>query len=200
MSFNIPSLDTLVYELTRLPGIGEKTAQRLAFFILKEGGGYSGRLQTALQEMSQHVHACPECFCYTDQEQCRICASSERDQTVICVVEKPSDVIRLESAAIFRGRYHVLQGTIAPLEGIGPSDIRIQELLERLERHPEIREVILALDSDLEGDTTALYLSKLLQPKNIRLSRIAHGVPFGSDIDYVDYRTLGHALQNRVEL
>lgn len=202
MSFQIPSLDLLIHELTRLPGIGEKTAQRLAFFILKEGSEYSARLQEALQEVNSNVHACPICFSYTDQPTCKICESGNRDKRSICVVEEPSDVVRIESMGTYRGLYHVLEGTISPLEGVSPDDLRIKELLRRLDdsiNGEMIQEVILALDADLEGDTTALYLAKVL-PKTAKLTRLAHGVPFGSDIDYIDSRTLGRAFENRVEL
>jgi len=205
MAFSIPALDTLIHELTGLPGIGEKTAQRLAFFILKSGKDYSERLRMALDAVQLQVHYCPQCFAFTDQELCRICSSVDRNKTQVCVVEEASDVIRIEAAGTFKGLYHVLQGTISPLDGVAPSDLRIHELVERihdsqLDPVNPIREVILALDADLEGDTTSLYLARLLHPKNIKLTRIAHGVPFGSDIDYIDQRTLGRAMENRVEL
>jgi len=202
VSFQIPSLDLLIHELTRLPGVGEKTAQRLAFYILKQGSEYSEKLQEALQEVNAYVHACPSCFSYTDRPICRICDDQNRDHRLICIVEEPSDVVRIESMGTFKGLYHVLEGTISPLEGVGPDDLRIKELLSRIERAAAdrpIQEVILALDADLEGDTTALYLGKVL-PKSVKLTRLAHGVPFGSDIDYIDSRTLGRAFENRVEL
>jgi recombination protein RecR len=202
MSFQIPSLDSLIHELTRLPGIGEKTAQRLAFFILKQGSEYSERLQNALSDVNSNVHSCPSCFSYTDKPLCRICETPSRDRRLICVVEEPSDVVRMETMGSFRGLYHVLEGTISPLEGVTPDNLRIQELLKRIEDsvgEEAIQEIILCLDADLEGDTTALYLAKVL-PKNVKLTRLAHGVPFGSDIDYIDSRTLGRAFENRVEL
>jgi recombination protein RecR len=202
MGYNIPSLDLLIHELTRLPGIGEKTAQRLAFFILKRGSEYSEKLQEALQQVNANVHPCPTCFSYTDRPICKICDDLNRDRSLVCVVEEPSDVVRIEGMGSFRGLYHVLEGTISPLEGVGPDDLRIQELQKRIEPSGEqeaVREVILALDADLEGDTTALYLAKVL-PKSVKLTRLAHGVPFGSDIDYIDSRTLGRAFENRVEL
>lgn len=202
MAFQIPSLDSLIHELTRLPGIGEKTAQRLAFFILKQGSEYSERLQNALSDVDSNVHSCPTCFSYTDKPQCRICETPSRERRLICVVEEPSDVVRMEAMGSFRGLYHVLEGTISPLEGVTPDNLRIQELLKRIEDSANteaIQEIILALDADLEGDTTALYLAKVL-PKNVKLTRLAHGVPFGSDIDYIDSRTLGRAFENRVEI
>lgn len=201
----IPSLEKLVHELGRLPGIGPKTAQRLAYFILKSGEDYSHRLTTAVEEVNRVVHECPSCFNFTDLDKCRFCTDPVRHDDLICVVEEPSDIVRIESSGVFRGRYHVLHGAISPLEGIGPQQLKIQELIDRIDRGlnqegPEVREVIMALDADLEGDTTVLYLSKLLADKKIRVSRIAHGVPIGSDIDFVDDRTMGRALENRVDV
>jgi recombination protein RecR len=202
----IKSLELLVHELTKLPGIGEKTAQRLAFFILKQGSGYSSKLRYALEEVENKVHLCSVCHAYTDNaEVCFICQSPDRDLHSLCVVEKPLDIMKVENANVFRGRYHVLHGAISPLEGIHPEDLKIAELVARVKSSKsdgdtEIREIILALDADLEGDSTALYLQKILSGTGVRLTRLAHGVPFGSDIDYIDRRTLGRALENRVEL
>jgi recombination protein RecR len=206
MAFQLEALDKLINELTRLPGIGEKTAQRLALHILKTGQEYSRAIRDALEDVENNVRHCSQCYSYTDRtDLCRYCEDPGRDDSLICVVEEAPDVIRVESIGSFKGRYHVLQGAISPLEGVSPEDLRIQELIDRVDRGqrgegPEIKEVMLVLDADLEGDTTALYLAKLLHPKGVRLTRIAHGVPFGSDIDYIDQRTLGRALQNRVEL
>ena len=151
------------------------------------------------------IHLCPECFNYTDRDVCKYCEDLHRQNESICVVEEPSDIMRIESSGAFRGRYHVLHGSISPLEGIGPKDLKIQELFNRIEDGlkglaPQIKEVILALDADLEGDTTILYITKHLQGKGLKISRIAHGVPIGSDIDFIDDRTMGRALENRVEL
>lgn len=201
-----PSLDLLIHELSQLPGIGEKTAQRLAFHVLRAGNSYSERLERALQAVRSNIRLCPTCFGYTEEAgECVLCQSGDRDASVICVVEEAMDVDKVENASVFRGRYHVLGGTLAPLEGIGPDDLKIRELIERIDRGlrgelPKVSELILALDADLEGDTTALYLSKLVVNKSIKLTRLAHGVPFGTDIDYIDRRTLGRALENRVEL
>lgn len=205
MHIKIAPLESLIQELTKLPGIGEKTAQRLAYFILRQGAKYSDSLTRALTEVRQTVHLCPNCFAYTDREAlCATCDSSERDQQSLCVVEEPSDIFRVETAGVFKGQYHVLHGSIAPLEGIRPEDLKIKELIQRIETSEAsdkpIKEVIFALDADLEGDTTSLYLVKLLQPKGLKLTRIAYGIPFGADIDYIDKRTLGRALENRVEL
>jgi recombination protein RecR len=202
---NIPVLEKLVLELGRLPGIGPKTAQRLAYFILKSPGDYAERLSETLLRVKAEIHTCPNCFNYTDQSLCRYCSDAHRQDDMICVVEEPSDIVRIDSSGAFRGRYHVLHGAISPLEGVEPQDLKIRELEERIDKGlrgegPKIAEVILALDADLEGDTTTLYLTKLLHGKIVRLSRIAHGVPIGSDIEYIDERTMGRALENRVEL
>ncbi|QDK39391.1 recombination mediator RecR [Bdellovibrio sp. NC01] len=202
---HISALEKLVHELSRLPGIGPKTAQRLAYFILKSEAEFPAKLSEALMRVRAEVHECPRCFNFTDQDLCRYCEDPSRADDSLCVVEEPADIIRIESSGAFRGRYHVLHGAISPLEGIGPQDLKIQELLTRVNdglegNGPAIKEIILALDADLEGDTTILYLAKHLQGKGLKLSRIAHGVPIGSDIDFIDDRTMGRALQNRVEL
>ena len=202
---NISALEKLVHELSRLPGIGPKTAQRLAYHILRSQDQYSDRLSDALMRVKAEVHTCPQCFNYTDNDLCRYCTDAHRSNDVLCIIEEPSDIVRIESSGAFRGRYHVLHGTISPLEGVGPQDLKIDELLMRINKGlndegPRIREIILALDADLEGDTTILYLAKQLQNKDVKLSRIAQGVPIGSDIDFIDDRTMGRALENRVEL
>ncbi len=202
---HISALEKLVHELSKLPGVGPKTAQRLAYYILRSPAEYSHQLADSLIRVQSEVHTCPSCFNYTDADICRYCQDAHRSDDSICVVEEPSDILRIESSGAFRGRYHVLHGVISPLEGVGPQDLKIQELINKINRGlagegPVIREVIMALDADLEGDTTVLYLAKHLQNKGVRLSRIAHGVPIGSDIDYIDDRTMGRALENRVEL
>jgi recombination protein RecR len=201
----IPALEKLVHELSRLPGIGPKTAQRLAYYILRSPEEYTHRLAETLMRVQSEVHTCPECFNYTDLDLCKYCADPHRSNESICVVEEPSDIVRIESSGAFRGRYHVLHGVISPLEGISPQNLKIQELLNKINNGIEgngshIKEVILALDADLEGDTTVLYLARQLANKDVKLSRIAHGVPIGSDIDYIDDRTMGRALENRVVL
>ena len=202
---HISALEKLVHELGRLPGIGPKTAQRLAYYILRSPNAYSERLSEALLRVQAEVHECPRCFNYTDHDLCKYCTDPQRSDEVLCVLEEPADIMRIEASRAFRGRYHVLHGAISPLEGIGPKDLKIQELINRIDdglegTGPVIKEVILALDADLEGDTTVLYLAKQLQGKGLKLSRIAHGVPIGSDIDFIDDRTMGRALENRVEL
>lgn len=203
--FRISALEKLVHELGRLPGIGPKTAARLAYHLLKSPD-LGDRLQGSIQQVKATVHECSRCYSYTDSgDLCHYCADPSRRTDQICVVEEPMDIVRVESSGVFRGQYHVLHGAIAPLDNVGPQDLRMHELLERIEagRKGEaavISEVILALDPDLEGDTTALYLAKILNDMKIKVTRIASGVPLGSDIDYVDDRTLGRALENRVEL
>ena len=201
---NIPSLEYLIHELSRLPGIGQKTAQRLAYHILREPKEFSERLRDALKQVEENVGFCAECFNYSEAELCTFCSDHNRNSDVFCVVEEPTDITRIENSGSFRGRYHVLQGSIAPLDGVSAKDLKIAELFSRLDEAEAagtpVQEIILALDADLEGDTTALYLKRELAGRDIKLTRIAHGVPFGTDIDYIDYRTLGLALNNRVEL
>ncbi|MDZ4662782.1 MAG: recombination mediator RecR [Pseudomonadota bacterium] len=202
---NVPSIDSLVHELSRLPGVGQKSAQRLAYFILRAPKGFSECLRDALKGVEEKVKTCPNCYSFTEEKICHYCSDPKRDDSFLCVVEEPMDILRVESSGAFRGRYHVLQGSISPLDGISPSDLRINELLEKVEQshqdgNPGVQEVILALDADLEGDTTVLYLSRKLKDKVIKISRIAHGVPIGSDIEYIDHRTLGRALENRIEI
>ncbi len=196
------SLNKLIVELSKLPGIGEKTAQRLAYFILKRGETYTSSLSDAMSEVVHNIHNCPNCFSFTENESlCEICEDTKRVSSLICVVEEPFDVMKVESSQSYKGLYHVLHGTIAPLNGVHPEHLKIKELMERIEKSSTpIQEVILALDADIEGDTTSLYLTKLLHQKSIKTTRLAYGVPFGSDIDYVDKRTLGKAIENRVEL
>jgi recombination protein RecR len=201
---SIPALERLVHELSRLPGVGQKTAQRLAYYILR-APEFSHRLRAALEQVELKVHLCPKCFNYTDEEFCRYCQDPHRQDDLICVVEEPSDIHQIESSGAFRGRYHVLHGALSPLEGITPQDLHIRELVEKIKagqegRGARIHEVILAVDVDLEGDTTVLYLGRLLRELSVKVTRIAQGVPIGGHIDYIDDRTLGRALQNRVEL
>ncbi len=202
---NIPALEKLVFELAKLPGIGPKTAQRLAYHILRSRNEYAENLSEALIRVKAEVHTCPRCFNFTDRELCHYCRDVYRSDDILCLVEEPSDIARIESSGGFRGRYHVLHGTISPLDGIGPQDLKIEELLGRIDNSraagaTPVREIIFALDADLEGDTTILYISKVLQDKNLKLTRIAHGVPIGSDIDFVDDRTMERAIVNRVQI
>ena len=201
---HIASLEKLVHELNRLPGIGPKTAQRLAYYILRSKDSYPDKLAEALMRVKAEVHTCPECYSYTDRDLCKFCDDVHRQTESICVVEEPSDISRIESSGAFHGKYHVLHGVISPLDGISAKHLKIQELINRVDAATEngrpINEVILALDADLEGDTTALYLAKVFQSKNVRITRSAHGIPMGSDIDFIDDRTMGRAMENRVQL
>ncbi len=199
MSYRIAALDQLIGELAKLPGLGEKSAQRIAFYILRTRANYAENLSTALLEVKSSVHDCPHCFHLTDKDICAICADPTRPMDVLCVVEDPADVWRIEESGTFKCRFHVLQGVLSPLDGMGPDQIRLRELLERVDREP-IKEVVLALDADIEGDATCVYLTKLIRERNIKVTRIAHGVPIGGNLDFVDTRTLGRALENRIEL
>ncbi|MBT4762644.1 MAG: recombination protein RecR [Bdellovibrionaceae bacterium] len=203
---NMPSFSRLVSEFNRLPGIGYKTATRLAYHILKSPTEIVENMAQSLVDVKEYVGQCTQCFSYTEGSVlCRVCSDDHRDKHVLCVVEDPWDIITMENSGIFRGQYHVLHGVISPLDGISPKDLKIDELMSRVElsrqsEATEIKELIFALDADLEGDTTILYLAKLLKDKGVSVTRIAHGVPVGGDIDYVDHRTLGRALENRVNI
>ncbi len=192
-------IDRLVHELAKLPGIGERTAQRLAFFILRQPGEYAHALASALVDVKEKVRLCSECMNLTQEDPCHICRDGRRSAGVICVVEEPSDVMAVERTHTFRGRYHILHGALSPLDGIGPDDIKIAELVRRLE-HGAIEEVIVATNSNVEGEATALYLSKLIKPTGIRITRLASGIPVGGDLEYIDASTLSRALEERRDL
>ncbi len=189
----------LVKELARLPGIGEKTAQRLAFHVLEAGSGYATALAEAIVGVVRDVRLCSSCQTLTDRDPCAICADAKRDPRLICVVESVPDLLAVERTHEYRGRYHVLHGALSPLEGVGPADLKIRELLVRLESEPA-EEIVLATNPDVEGEATALYLQKLLKPLGIRVTRIAQGVPMGGDLEYADQVTLARALAGRREL
>ncbi len=189
----------LVKELAKLPGIGEKTAQRLAFHILEAGSEYASALASAVTGIVRDVRCCSVCQTLTDQDPCAICRDERRDGKVICVIEGVPDLVAIERTHEFRGRYHVLHGALSPLDGVGPSDLKIRELLVRLEREPA-EEVVVATNSDVEGEATALYLGKLLKPLGVKVTRIAQGVPMGGDLEYADQVTLARALAGRREL
>lgn len=193
------ALARLVEQLSRLPTIGPKTAQRLALHILRMAEEEVRQLAEAMLEARARVKPCSLCFHLTDTDPCAICSSSARDPSVLCVVEDSRDVLALERSREFRGRYHVLQGAISPLDGVGPEDLRIRELVERL-RAGEVREVIVATNPRVEGDATALYLARLIRPLGIKVTRLAHGLPVGGDLEYADELTLARALEGRREL
>lgn len=189
----------LVKELARLPGIGEKTAQRLAFHVLKAGPGYAAGLAEAVLAVVRDVRLCTGCQTLTDRDPCPICSDPERDPRLLCVVEGVPDLVAVERTHEFRGRYHVLHGALSPLDGVGPSDLKIRELLLRLEQQPA-DEVVIATNPDVEGEATALYLARLLKPLGLKVTRIAQGVPMGGDLEYADQVTLARALSGRREL
>src|SRR5512138_1867410 len=189
----------LVKELARLPGIGEKTAQRLAFHILEQGAPYAEALAGAIEGVVRDVRCCSVCQTLTDRDPCAICADARRDPRTICVVEGVPDLVAIERTHEFRGRYHVLHGALSPLDGVGPGDLKIRELLLRLEKEPA-DEVVLATNPDVEGEATALYLTKLLKPLGVKVTRIAQGVPMGGDLEYADQVTLARAIAGRREL
>ena len=192
-------VNRLIGELGRLPGIGGKTAQRLAFHIINMPEEQVRHLSGAILEAKQNVRYCKECFTLTDKEICPICSSDKRNHKVIMVVENTRDLAAYEKTGKFDGVYHVLHGAISPMLGIGPGDIKIKELLVRLQRE-DVREVIIATNSSLEGEATAMYISKLIKPAGIKVTRIASGVPVGGDLEYIDEVTLTRALDGRVEL
>lgn len=186
----------LITLLGRLPGIGEKSAQRLAFHILRAPPEYAQELAEAIRSVSQEVSLCPRCMNLTESEICGVCADTRREGKILCVVASVPDLLAVERTGEFRGRYHVLHGVIAPLDGIGPDDLKIAELLSRL-KGGEVTEVIVATNPDVEGEATALYLHRLIAPLGITVSRIAQGMPMGGDIEYTDQATLGRALAGR---
>lgn len=194
-----PPVAKLIEEFEKLPGIGHKTAQRLAFHVLNLSAEKAEGLANAIRDAKQKTRYCSICSNLTESDPCGICSSAKRDRGIICVVEDPRDVVAMERIREFKGLYHVLQGVISPMEGIGPEDIRIKELLLRI-RDGEVREVILATNPDVEGEATAMYLSKLLKPIGIKTTRIAYGIPVGGDLEYADEMTLAKALEGRREL
>jgi recombination protein RecR len=186
----------LIAELAKLPGVGEKTASRLTFHILRAPRGEADALAHAILRVREQIRLCSSCYNVTDVDPCRICANPKRDPTVICVVEEPPDLLAIEKTREFHGRYHVLHGALNPLEGISPEALRVRELLERLAAG-EVREVILATNPNVEGEATAIYLGRLLKPLGIAVTRIAHGVPMGGELEYADEATLARALEGR---
>ena len=198
MDYYGSQLSKLIEQLSALPGIGSKTAQRLAFHIVNMPVEKVQALSDSIIDAKKNVRYCRECFTMTDQELCPICKSPTRDHSVIMVVENPRDLAAYEKTGKFEGVYHVLHGAISPMLGIGPGDIKLKELMQRLQS--DVEEVIIATNSSLEGETTAMYLSKLIKPTGIKVTRIASGVPVGGDLEYIDEVTLLRALEGRTEL
>ena len=189
----------LIEELHRLPGIGPKSAQRLAYHLLRASAEEAKALAQAITEVKDKINLCDVCQNFTEVAPCLICSDTSRDQTMICVVEEPLDILAIERVRSFRGLYHVLHGAISPIEGVGPEQLKVRELLERL-RDGAVHEVIMATNPNLEGEATAMYISRLLQHLEVRVSRLARGLPMGSDLEYADDLTLARALENRQEL
>lgn len=199
MNYYAAPIAKLIEAFTRLPGIGSKTAQRLAFYLLDMPQKEAEELAHAIINAKRSVRYCQICSNITDSDKCNICSDSKRDESMICVVEDPRDVVAMEKTREFKGLYHVLHGAISPMDGIGPDDIRLKELLARL-RDGKIKEVILATNPNIEGEATAMYISKLIKPLGVKTTRIAHGVPVGGDLEYADEVTLMKALEGRREI
>ena len=194
------ALNKLINELSKLPGIGGKTAQRLAFHILSLSDREAEALAEAIVSAKKNLRYCSECGTLTDQDKCLICSDATRDRSVICVVETPQDVVAMERIREYRGLYHVLHGAISPAEGIGPNDINLKSLITRLQASDEVKEIIIATNPNIEGEATAMYISRLLKPAGIKVTRIAHGIPVGGDLEYADEVTLLKAIEGRREL
>jgi recombination protein RecR len=192
-------IQELIEELNRLPGVGPKSAQRLAFHLVKANPQEAKRLAEAIVRAKERVRFCRECFGVAEKELCRLCSDPARDGAVLCVVEEPKDVSAVEKAGVVKGKYHVLGGAISPMDGIGPEDLRVKELLDRVGRDG-VKEVILATNPNLEGNATAMYVAGLLKPLGVRVTRLASGLPVGGDLEYADEVTLGQALEGRREM
>lgn len=191
-----PSLARLMDEFAKIPGVGRKSAGRMAFYVMGLSEAEAISLSDAIISAKKSIHLCNECQNFTDNEKCDICLSLKRDKSIICVVESPKDIIAIEKTREFSGVFHVLHGCISPIDGVGPDNLKIKELLNRL-ASGEVEEVIMATNSSVEGEATAIYLAKLIKPFNIRVTRLAHGIPVGGDLEYADEVTLARALEGR---
>lgn len=196
---SIPSFARLVAELAKFPGVGNKTATRLAFFLLRQPKGHAEALAEAILDLQRNTRFCSVCFHITEQDPCNLCSDPGRDDTLLCVVEEPQALLAIERSRSFKGHYHVLHGALSPLDGIGPEDLKIAPLMQRLERG-NYREVLVATNFTVEGDATALYLAKLIQPLGIRVTRLAYGIPMGSELEYVDEATVNRAVEGRRDI
>ncbi|MFC2066406.1 recombination mediator RecR [Chloroflexota bacterium] len=192
------AINKLVQEFSKLPGIGPKSAQRITYYLLRSSDEQAKSLAEALLSLKHKIALCSACFNVTESDPCPICSNSERDTTMVCIVEQPQDILALEHTKIYKGLYHVLHGAISPTEGVGTDDIRIRELLNRLQNRP-VEEIILATNTNLEGEQTAMYLSHLISPLGIRVTRLARGLPFGTELEYADDVTLTRAMEGRSE-
>ena len=199
MAYTVAPLARLVEQLERLPGIGHKSAQRLAYYLLNIGDGAAADFVGAITDAREKIHECRICHNLTDQELCPICRTDSRDKGIICVVEDPRDVMAFERTREYNGTYHVLHGTISPMDGVGPDQLRIKQLLARIAGE-EVREVIMATNPTVEGEATAMYISKLLKPFEVRVTRLAYGIPVGGDLEYADEITLRRSREGRSEL
>ncbi|OHB26624.1 MAG: recombination protein RecR [Desulfuromonadaceae bacterium GWC2_58_13] len=193
---SIPSLARLIAELSKFPGIGRKSAARLAFFVLRQSTAEAEALAGAILDLKTRVRFCSTCFHITESDPCPLCTDPGRDEAILCVVEDPQDLIAIERSHSFRGRYHVLHGALSPLDGIGPENLKITELLTRL-RDGKVHEVLVATNFSVEGEATALYLARLIRPLGIRVTRLAYGIPMGSDLEYIDEATVNRAVEGR---
>ena len=198
MLYTSEALQQLIEEFARLPGIGRKSAQRLALFILKQPRDEVVKMARALVGAKDRIRYCSSCCNITEQDPCVVCSSPKRDRNIICVVEEPNDVLALEKTNEFRGLYHVLGGSLSPLDGIGPEELKVRELLGRI--NGEVTEVILAMNPNVEGEATTIYLTRLLKPLGVKVSRIARGIPVGGDLEFADEATLSRALEGRITL
>jgi recombination protein RecR len=197
MQLLVEPVAKLIDEFSRLPGIGPKTASRLVFYLLRAPEEQAGSLADALRELRERIIFCSNCFNITESDPCAVCTDQGRDRSLVCVVEEPLDVIAIERTRDFHGLYHVLHGTIAPVEGIGPDELRIAELLPRLDADPPVREVIIATNPNMEGEATAMYIARQLEGRDVRVTRLARGLPVGGDLEYADEVTLSRALAGR---
>ena len=199
MSYYSPSIEKLIESFERLPSIGHKTAARLAFYVLNSSEEETNEFVSSIINAKKNLKYCSKCYNISDTDPCPICSNAKRDQSIICVVEDVKDIIAMEKTHEFKGTYHVLHGSISPMNGIGPDDIKIKELLSRL-MEGEVKEIILATNPKVEGEATAMYISKLVKPLGVKVTRIAHGIPVGGDLEYTDEITLSKALEGRIEL
>jgi len=197
MKYSSDTVERAIHELSKLPGIGRKSAQRHVFYMLKASDEEVNELAQSLIDLKNKVRYCSICFNITENDPCQICVSKRRDNSIICVVEEANDIVAFENTGEYKGLYHVLGGVLSPLDGIGPDDLRIKELLARLNENTN--EIILATNPNTEGEATAIYLAKLIKPMNIKLTRIARGIPVGADLEYADELTLARALEGRMD-
>jgi len=196
---SVPSFARLVAELAKFPGVGSKTATRLAFFLLRQPMGQAEALAKAILDLRHNTRFCSVCFHITEQDPCALCSAPGRDESLLCVVEDPQALLAIERSRSFKGRYHVLHGALSPLDGIGPEDLKIAPLIRRLQQGG-IQEILIATNFTVEGDATALYLAKLIQPLGIRVTRLAYGIPMGSELEYVDEATVNRAVEGRRDI